>query len=262
MQHIVHNNIPTAIIFEDDTDWDVAFKYQLAQMARGSQWLLNQSQEIIPDSPYGDGWDLLWIGDCATNIAGNDKRRWVIPKDPTVVPPDRRYEWEKPDMHFWEEDPVWDTQTRVVFTHSTPLCTWAYGVSLSGARKILYRLSLVPFNDSYDTGVQKMCETRDLNFSCIGVYPSIVGNSFPAGGTNRQSDIDGPPEADPPLEQAISGRIVFSTRLNLVELIEGKTRFRSQFPEATGAEMEIGEIGGAIGHAEVLDEAEEEERGG
>jgi hypothetical protein len=50
---MVERRVESALIFEDDADWDVALKYQLLQFARGSRFLLNTSNNTGPISPYG-----------------------------------------------------------------------------------------------------------------------------------------------------------------------------------------------------------------
>ena len=61
---ILDNNLSSALIVEDDADWDVSLKSQLTQPALGSRHVLNAST-TEPVFPYGDGWDMLWLGHCA-----------------------------------------------------------------------------------------------------------------------------------------------------------------------------------------------------
>src|ERR1700712_3532369 len=56
-QKIVHEKVSSAMIFEDDADWDVALKMQLVQFARGSRFILNTTESEATHSPYGDDWD-------------------------------------------------------------------------------------------------------------------------------------------------------------------------------------------------------------
>ncbi|KAF5854720.1 hypothetical protein ETB97_000469, partial [Aspergillus alliaceus] len=52
MEYIVSHQIATALIFEDDADWDVSLKSQLVEFARGARALQNTT--TVPVSPYGD----------------------------------------------------------------------------------------------------------------------------------------------------------------------------------------------------------------
>lgn len=71
---------------EDDTDWDVASRSQLRDLAIGSQLLANTPRGHIPYSLCGDDWDLLWLGHCGNQPVSGDKRRVVIENDPSVTP--------------------------------------------------------------------------------------------------------------------------------------------------------------------------------
>jgi hypothetical protein len=52
---------------------------------------------------------------------------------------------------------------------------------------------------------------------------------------------------------------MFSTRQNIDRLSRGDTNFESQYPEATGPEMSLEEIGSAVGHPEWLEIVVEKE---
>jgi hypothetical protein len=44
---MVERRVSSALIFEDDADWDVALKMQLVQFARGSRFLLNHTENMF-----------------------------------------------------------------------------------------------------------------------------------------------------------------------------------------------------------------------
>ncbi|KAI9830942.1 MAG: hypothetical protein M1819_005325 [Sarea resinae] len=98
LTEVVRQNLSTALILEDDVDWDIRLKSQLHDYALSSQALLqplledpssyadptypspNGAVTMPPDmhfgslppvsppssSPYGDGWSVLWLGHCGT----------------------------------------------------------------------------------------------------------------------------------------------------------------------------------------------------
>lgn len=88
---------------EDDMDWDVRLKPQLERIAQGARALLSSASN--PNSPYGDDWDLMWLGHCGevfpeTLDENKEKpaddagiqymsRKFVIENDSTVPPRDR-----------------------------------------------------------------------------------------------------------------------------------------------------------------------------
>lgn len=250
---MILRNVNSLLIFEDDADWDVAFKSQMVQFARGSRWLTGVNEGDIPDSPYGDDWDILWIGHVAVGdespyINGEmDTRRWVIPKDPTVLPTFERSEntpW--PNMTPWKDD----EQTRIVLYTTWGLNTAAYAVSQRGARKLLYHLSLLPFNDAVDQGMGWMCKYKIAGLKCIAPFPSLVGVSKPPGGTDRWSDISHVEEwaQGHVFDKGLSLRVMYSTKQNIDRLLNGEKVFMSK----TGTEMHIDDIGAAVGHPEYL----------
>lgn len=58
---MVHNGLSSALVFEDDADWDLGLRAQLVELAKGTRFVLGDSDQNRR-SPYGDKWDLLWIG--------------------------------------------------------------------------------------------------------------------------------------------------------------------------------------------------------
>ncbi|KAK3682817.1 hypothetical protein B0T22DRAFT_295012 [Podospora appendiculata] len=98
LQKVVHQNMTSALILEDDADWDVRLKSQLqvfAQAARafsqpstanagkslseGNYYASTTHQQDLPLTQippithptltsYGDNWDVLWLGHCGTDF--------------------------------------------------------------------------------------------------------------------------------------------------------------------------------------------------
>ena len=181
---------------------------------------------------------------------------FVIPNDPTVEPPAFRENVGQPDMSPWEGGPSGDNQTRIVFNSKGGVCTAAYAVSQQGARKALYHMSMIPYNSPVDWGYANMCSDKSIDFTCVSVFPQIVGVSRPTAHTSKNSDIGYGNDEDRVVEEAHSLHVVYSTRLNMEKLLKGETVFDSQWPEVTGPQMHIDNIGAAVGHVEVLREAD------
>ena len=250
MQHMVQNDIQSALNFEDDADWDVAIKAQMLQAALGTRWLLGEEEDKSPHSPYGDKWDVLWLGHAGVDSdreRPSENRRWVIPRDPTVVPPTKRSIWYEPDMTPWESGPSADPQTRIFLVSGPAYGSSAWAISLAGAKKIIYELSLNPYNDPIDTGMGKLCKEQRSQVTCVAPFPAVIGVSKPAGLMSHGSDILGN-LGDAVREEAITERVVFSTRLNLKRILNGQTEFESFYPNSTGPLMDFEQIGSAVGH--------------
>ncbi|KAI1611048.1 hypothetical protein EDD37DRAFT_693586 [Exophiala viscosa] len=250
LQMIVNQNIATALILEDDADWNVGLKAQLVQYARGARYLQDVEENAVTRSAYGDDWDMLWLGHCAAFTNHTDKRRFVIANDPTVEPVGHRHYLEEiPDMSTWDHPSNDVNDTRIVFRSAGGVCTAAQAVSLEGARKALYAMSMTPYNNPVDWGYQNLCNNSEAHFSCISPFPTLFGTSQPAGALNRGSDISSRDGVRP---EAHSSKTAFSTRLNIERLILGADKFKSQFPWGAGEEMTYDEITRGVGHAEVL----------
>ncbi|OTB00005.1 glycosyltransferase family 25 protein [Hypoxylon sp. CI-4A] len=192
LQTIIRDNLGSALIMEDDIDWDIRIKSQLQTFALASRTWLRQSKSYKPSvqrqaraadtgleghesntvklSPvtgadreahktvYGDDWDVLWLGHCGADFPSDESQvsplRVVIPDDETVPAPKhlKPHPFALPD----KLGEAYAPHTRVVHTSSGNICTLAYAVSRRGARKLLSE-----FENHYDTQwdlmLQKWC---------------------------------------------------------------------------------------------------------
>ena len=253
-QRMVHERVSTALIFEDDADWDVALKHQLVQFARGSRFITNTTEKETPHSPYGDDWDILWIGHCGTWVLPADNRRFfVIPNDPTVEPPEfLKSNVDQPNMTHWESGPDGVNHTRIVFRSEGAVCTAAYAISQRGARKALYHMSMEPYNSAVDWGLINLCKNKEYDFTCISPWPQLVGVSRPTANTAKWSDIGYGSDSDRTVEQGTSLHLVYPTRQNIGNMLKGKKVFDSLYPD-WAPPASIIEIGKAVGHIEILE---------
>ncbi|ORX96858.1 hypothetical protein BCR34DRAFT_628747 [Clohesyomyces aquaticus] len=228
MQKIVRQQIQTALIMEDDADWDVHIKDQLIEFSRGTRWVLEQEDKKT-HSPYGEGWDLLWIGHCgARNREDIDQRYYVIRDDPTAVPESQwGYRRRQPNFTPAALNSTW---TRAVYQPVRGLCTFGYAISLRGAQRLLRDQSLEQALPS-DRALNRMC--TQIGGNCLASFPTLIGSHKAAGNTNKDSDRTNTTGSY--RKQAVTGQIVFSTRLNLQNLIPGATDtvIKSQWPDET-----------------------------
>lgn len=131
---ILDNNLSSALIIEDDADWDVSLKTQLTQFALGSRYILDAPTSSEPLSPYGDGWDLFWLGYCAQDTPTKPLSRFIIANDTTVRPAGIRAHMWNPESALTHDLPH-NRTTRVVYRSPGGMCTSAYALSYAGARK-------------------------------------------------------------------------------------------------------------------------------
>ena len=221
---IVKNKLASALVMEDDIDWDVSLQSQLEVFALGSQTLVDTPVKSSPLSPYGDGWDLLWLGHCAAGVDDDEPRRVLVKNDPTVPPPNRRVNFgDIPDMSSY------DDSTRIIFKSKGSMCTYAYGLSYHGAQKLLKYMSTDMYGDPMDVGLHNMCYQAKRGFKCISAFPQIFGIHRAVGAANRDSDIVSEEGGDRDI--GFSFNIARSTRLNLDALIDGRRdQVVSQWP--------------------------------
>jgi hypothetical protein len=228
MQEIVQGRLGSALIMEDDMDWDVNLKKQLYHLATaGKQLQVGWEQESATagaHSPYGEHWDMLWFGVCASTFDEHlpewlqippeqkDARKVLIFNDPTV-PPEQHV---KGNLSFsWENYPP---QTRIVFVPGDNICSYAYALSYSGAVKALQYLGLEGQHKPFDNHLSDLCRVRANGMRCISITPSLFVHHKPKGNTDGDSDINGP-GAGGVREVGFSENILYSTRLNLRNLI-------------------------------------------
>ena len=136
---IIDNNLSSALIVEDDADWDVYLKTQLTQFALGSRYILDAPTSSEPLSPYGDTWDMLWLGYCAQNKPEQPSARFIIENDTTVRVPNHRLHMWNPEQTLTYDLPH-NRSTRVVYRSAGGCCSFSYALSYTGARKYISEL--------------------------------------------------------------------------------------------------------------------------
>ena len=226
---IVRQNLGSGLVMEDDADWSIYLKDQLEHVAAGSQYISSTPHGVAPSSPYGDDWDLMWLGHCGSTFSEKHRRRYVIENDATVPPPQHRSNNKAPDF----AGAGYDNTTRVVYTAGGGLCTQSYALSLRGARKILLhyttRLNFSPI----DLGLHALCHEQISNFKCVAVFPQLWGSHRTAGYTSRDSDISKQNAGKGSFrDQAMTFNIVHSVRLNSERiLVNGTEAVTSQWDD-------------------------------
>ena len=241
LARIVRQNLSSALIMEDDMDWDVHIKLRLQEFGRS-----NHALTVVPGSdslkfadmpsvdppftsPYGDGWDLLWLGHCGADPP-SDGRLMVHHDDPSVPPP-------KYVRNFQQKNPISDypPHTRIVARPrlAGPVCSMAYAVSWQGARRLYHAMALESLDAAYDLMLSRWCSGHPPYTGgpriCPGVIPPLFEHWRPRGPLSGDSDIADPSEGF--REKSETMNVRWSTRMNLEQLWKGTTEFEDQFPE-------------------------------
>jgi hypothetical protein len=207
---------------EDDVDWDVRLLSQMQNFAKGVRSLAEIPQTTHQHSPYGDDWDILWVGHCGEVLPEGDDRRYVIKDDETVAPKEHQ-PWLKALKDYPEH-------TRIIHKTGAPICTFAYGVSARGAQKILLALAmdLKNANLNLDNALAYLCRDGHFDIKCYSVQPMLFYHHRPAGAFDKDSDLTGGDKSRV-REKGFTDNIIWSARLNLENMIMGITNYVTQW---------------------------------
>lgn len=184
IQRVVDTDLETALILEDDVDFDVAIREQMAGVSEAVRRLTKTSNEHAAGDafgattavPYGREWDVLWIGHCGedagpsitANIRGAHRlEKW---HDRTVVPHKRYIGWAHSAVNRLPRG------SRAVLWAQGPVCTFAYALTRVGAAKVL-RLADEGTDRAFDVKLASLC--LDQKLKCLTVTPEILHEYVP-----------------------------------------------------------------------------------
>ena len=227
---MVENRVSSALILEDDADWDIRIKSQLTDFAKLSRLFQGQDESSTTHSPYGDSWDLLWLGTCMDEPGPKGESNpelYPILNDMTVPSKRGLHMNREHDEQLLANFPEY---TRLVHRPGSPICTYAYAVSYKGAQKLLYALSVKELRGNFDNALSWWCTDRQVvSPNCISVTPPYFyqhKSQTLVGGKNSDNGM-----WDPVEEKASTLSIRWSTRLNVERLLEGRTDFIDSYAE-------------------------------
>lgn len=209
----------TALIFEDDVDWDIRLKTIQVPLAQRAARSLGKSKTIDATLyPWGTpkDWDLLYLGHCGDYLnmitkgvgvghhhpSDLEALRHVIYEDPTML--------NHTDLHPFTASfltALTVPEQNRVFHHSVwPLCTFGYAITRSTAQRLLGELA-PPKEDihkhitAYDAAILTAC--RDKHILCYTLQPELFhhmeGESLIAG--EETEPVPRPPVDEAGLEQ-------------------------------------------------------------
>ncbi|KAK8218788.1 hypothetical protein IWZ01DRAFT_518113 [Phyllosticta capitalensis] len=214
LQSFLASDAETALILEDDVDWDIRLRtVQIPRLAEAVRTLSPPESS----SYYGDlsDWDLLWIGHCGDwfnkledgvgtkyqTPATLERTTHVVYRDETV--PDR------PDLHPYTKNLLdaieLPEKRRAVHTSAHPLCTFGYAVTRASASHIVSDIAPIahPESQAYDMALLRGCSKRGLK--CYSLNPELFhhmpGKSIIAAKDHRDPkrlapvDAEGMPQA-------------------------------------------------------------------
>jgi len=226
---------------EDDVDWDVRLKQSLHDFAVSANALLqispahNINFDNLPPtaapqySPYGDGWDMIWLGHCGMHLPF--KGGVVLHENDVTVPQHRHLR----SFVAAESTPlsIYPEHTRAIMRDvNEGTCSLAYAVTQSAARQILYNLGLERLDESFDLALRGWCEGSKTGTPrvCLGVLPQLFDHHRRVGPGDIDSDISVPrPEFR---ETAYTNNIRWSVMMNMKKILNGETDYDDQYPDS------------------------------
>ena len=183
LKHIVQSRLSTALIMEDDNDWDVSLRDKvMLPLAHGVREYTNAAADDLI-TPYGSHWDVLWMGHC-----GEWSQDWMpyhAWPDATVIPHSHYVGWARVDMEARLPEGV-----RTTHPTTQTVCTFSYGVTSHGALKILDQVG-AGAGEAFDTALSVACRAQKLD--CITIHPEIFHQyNLPAtdGETSEIAAVD------------------------------------------------------------------------
>lgn len=179
LAHIVMAGFSTALIIEDDVDWDVRITTQMPRISDAMRELLNTPDTGTNLSPYGTGWDVLWIGHCGEKA---DSVTFVDYADDTRPTTEQFRGFSK---KLWM-DQIPEGYRRIQ-PAVQPICTFAYAVTAASAQKVLELLGSGK-DEAFDVGLQHQCTSKKLR--CFTVVPQVMQHYEPAEGSGYVSELN------------------------------------------------------------------------
>ncbi|KAH7128331.1 hypothetical protein B0J11DRAFT_566962 [Dendryphion nanum] len=145
-RYIIDNDITSALIIEDDVDWDVNIKQIMGLL----NWQLRFNNTIrwsegniengwTEDCPYGCDWDELFFGQCGSGPNLDRLDLHQVYSDPHSPPLSAIDTWTREEMtqiyNLTESAGI-----RLVAATYQPICLMGYAVSRMGAMRLLYNI--------------------------------------------------------------------------------------------------------------------------
>ena len=188
LKAFLETGLETALVFEDDVDWDIRLRTQQIPLAQKAAQSLSKSRGPMVAYPWGtaEDWDLLYLGHCGDYF--NDLPDGVgvghhHPHHLNDIPHVTYEDLTMPlrtDIHPFTASLLTalmvPEQHRVLHKSKWPLCSFGYAVTRAGAEKILTEVA-PPKEDisrdliAYDAALLAGC--RDGYMKCYSVNPEL-----------------------------------------------------------------------------------------
>ena len=211
---VIDQELSSALILEDDVDWDYYIHDQMTTFTTGLNAILNTTVNADTNSPYGDTWDLLWLGHCGETLM-RDKPIYRISEDKTMPG------WDH--ISGLANHPPWEMfpeHTRFVHSTGDPTCSFGYAVSHRGAQKMMYHLEIAGLGAPFDVELRTFCKAAGV--ICASATLGYFGRHRAAGLEQADSDLEAYGGDGQVRTQAYTDLVKYSVRLNVERLLQGE----------------------------------------
>lgn len=123
--------------------------------------------EPLDLSPYGDNWDVIWMGHCGSYDHGNG--RYYSINDTSVAPEDHEFKFASAP-----QDEQHRPGTRMMYQLTGSVCSTGYAISYAGAVKL--EKYIEEDQENLDLKLGSLCRGK-LDLTCIGVWPQVITNA-------------------------------------------------------------------------------------
>ncbi|RMZ35176.1 hypothetical protein D0859_00642 [Hortaea werneckii] len=185
LRYFLSTKQTTALVLEDDADWDVEIK---DQVGRAQDYLRKLTEPVI-DYLWGTEWDVLYLGHCGDRLHAHHKV----------------YEDSATPFHYGTLEPM-PRGLRAVHQSTRPVSVLTcLSVTKKGAEKII---NLSHDAKAIDTRMGRACKNGTMR--CFTVNPELIHHHIPAG--QAPSEIQTKQDVS---AQAWTPNILHSARCNL-----------------------------------------------
>jgi GR25 family glycosyltransferase involved in LPS biosynthesis len=188
----------TALILEDDIDWDVNIHDIMALVSENMKTALSSakgpSSSVTSSGPYyHEYWDTLWFGACLSEVPDDVEKTLTVyddpyaPADEDLRPYDRNY-FKQLNIDY----PTSGSGMRAIHHARRPTCTYGYAVSKKGAERLLYNVGYRGLSAPVDLVIGGSVMAGRL--TGMMVWPPVF--TYWRVGGSKDSDISGTPGTD------------------------------------------------------------------
>ncbi|KAK3672446.1 hypothetical protein LTR78_007753 [Recurvomyces mirabilis] len=177
LKYVIQSGLHTALILEDDVDWDLALKDQMLLVSDAVRNFTRA--DASEPSPYGRNWDILWLGHCGEYTVADTERFEY--EDSTVLSHANYTGWAAPYITNMGEG------HRLVQHGVNPICTFAYAVTRQGAQRAL-EWAEKGESEAFDVKLMEACRPKILNV--VTVQPELMHHYTPPHDAGYWSEVN------------------------------------------------------------------------